>query len=217
MNADDWYADAVAKAAAAGYIEGYPDGTMRPDNPISREEAATIIMKINKLMENADAANKFTDASKLLWSKGAVGAVESAGIMIGYPDGSFQPKNYIKRGEAVSALDKSVTFIEPTETPLADGVIVPPTGGGGTPTPPVVQVSDINVTGASDVTTVVNGSTLQMSAAVTPTDATNKTVTWSVAPTTGAGAGTATIDATTGILTVERQTLVRSNCKLFSV
>jgi len=110
VKADAWYADAVAKAAAAGYINGYPDGTMRPDNPISREAATTIIMKINKLTENADAANKFTDASTLVWSKGAVGAVEFAGIMIGYPDGSFQPKNLIKRGEAVFALDKSVTF-----------------------------------------------------------------------------------------------------------
>jgi len=66
-----------------------------------------------------------------------------------------------------------------------------------TPTP----VSAITVTGTGGATTVTNGSTLQMSAAVTPTDATDKTVTWSVAPTTGAGAGTATIDATTGVLT----------------
>src|SRR5659263_9723 len=105
-----WYASAIAVAVEAGYISGYPDGTMRPDNPISREEAATIIMKINKLTENADAASKFTDANTLVWSKGAVGAVKFAGIMIGYPDGSFQPKNYIKRGEAVFALDKSLTF-----------------------------------------------------------------------------------------------------------
>src|SRR5665648_311708 len=107
VKSDSWYADAVAKAAAAGYIEGYPDGTMKPDNSISREEAATIIMKINKLTENADAANKFIDASTLVWSKGAVGAVSEANIMTGYPDLSFQPKNYIKRGEA---LDKSLTF-----------------------------------------------------------------------------------------------------------
>ena len=110
VKSDSWYADAVAKAAAAGYIEGYPDGTMKPDNSISREEAATIIMKINKLTENADAANKFIDASTLVWSKGAVGAVSEANIMTGYPDLSFQPKNYIKRGEAIFALDKSLAF-----------------------------------------------------------------------------------------------------------
>src|SRR5665648_69736 len=98
VKSDSWYADAVAKAAAAGYIEGYPDGTMKPDNSISREEAATIIMKINKLTANAEAANKFIDASTLVWSKGAVGAVSEANIMTGYTDLSLQLKNYIKRG-----------------------------------------------------------------------------------------------------------------------
>ncbi|MEI7885540.1 MAG: S-layer homology domain-containing protein, partial [Clostridia bacterium] len=110
VSADDWYADVVTKAAAAGYINGYPDGTMRPDKPITREEAATIIMKINKLMENEEAASKFTDASTLAWSKGAVGSVYFSGIMNGYPNGSFQPRNFIKRGEAVFALDKSLIF-----------------------------------------------------------------------------------------------------------
>ena len=33
-----WYYGEVAKAKAAGYIGGYPDNTMRPDNPISRQE-----------------------------------------------------------------------------------------------------------------------------------------------------------------------------------
>ena len=47
-----WYADAVKIARAAGYISGYEDDTMKPDNPISRQEAATIIMKILRLEEN---------------------------------------------------------------------------------------------------------------------------------------------------------------------
>src|SRR5665647_1933652 len=78
-----WYASAIAVAVEAGYITGYPDGTMRPDNPISREEAATIIMKIDKLETNPSVANTFTDDASLIWSKGAVGAVFAAGLMIG--------------------------------------------------------------------------------------------------------------------------------------
>lgn len=100
----DWYANEVAIAEAAGYISGYPDGTLRPNNPISREEAASIIMKINELFPNVEAANSFTDASNLLWSKGAVGAVVTSNIMIGYPDGSFHPQKLIKRGEATVGL-----------------------------------------------------------------------------------------------------------------
>jgi len=58
------------------------------------------------------------------------------------------------------------------------------------------NVTGITITGAADATTVSNGETLQMSAAVLPLDATDASVTWSVA----SGTGTATI-STTGLLT----------------
>jgi hypothetical protein len=58
-------------------------------------------------------------------------------------------------------------------------------------------VTSITVTGAGGATTVANGGSLAMSAAVLPADATDSSVTWSVA----AGTGTATIAATTGVLT----------------
>jgi hypothetical protein len=40
--ATDWYADEVAKAAAVGYLGGYPDGTVKPQNPITRQEVAAV-------------------------------------------------------------------------------------------------------------------------------------------------------------------------------
>jgi len=48
----DWFAGAVRKAKAAGYIGGYPDGSMKPNNPISRQEAAVILSKIRGLAAN---------------------------------------------------------------------------------------------------------------------------------------------------------------------
>jgi len=44
--AKSWYEVVVKCAVAAGYISGYPDGTIRPNSPITREEAAVIIAKI---------------------------------------------------------------------------------------------------------------------------------------------------------------------------
>ncbi|UOM51952.1 ice-binding family protein [Sphaerochaeta associata] len=64
------------------------------------------------------------------------------------------------------------------------------------PIAPVIDVTTITVAGAGDAITVANGSTLQMSAAVLPSDATDKSVAWTVA----AGTGTATISET-GLLT----------------
>src|SRR5665648_320689 len=122
VEADAWYAGEVAKAKAAGYIEGYPDGTMKPENAISREEAASIIMKIDELTADADAANSYTDAAKLIWSKEAVGAVKTAEIMMGYPDGSFGPQNMIKRGEAVVTLDRAMKYESEPVTPEAPQV-----------------------------------------------------------------------------------------------
>ncbi|MCG9967460.1 Ig-like domain-containing protein [Pelotomaculum terephthalicicum JT] len=62
---------------------------------------------------------------------------------------------------------------------------------------PPTLVASITVKGAGDATTVVNGGTLQMTAEVLPSDATDKTVTWSVY----SGTGTASINASTGLLT----------------
>ncbi len=110
VSADKWFADAVAVAKAAGYITGYSDGTIKPNNPITRQEAAIIIMKIKKLQEKATGADSFGDAAGIPgWSKGAVGAVASAKIMGGYPDGTFKAGNLIKRAEAVVALNKALT------------------------------------------------------------------------------------------------------------
>lgn len=119
VNQNAWYASAIGIAVRAGYIQGYNDNTMRPENHISREEAATIIMKINNLSANSTAANVFTDSALLTWSKGAVGAVAAVNLMTGYPDGTFGPDRMIRRGETVVLLDRSVEYIDEMDAPAA--------------------------------------------------------------------------------------------------
>ncbi|MBV1756980.1 MAG: S-layer homology domain-containing protein [Dethiosulfatibacter sp.] len=122
VNQNAWYASAVGIAVRAGYIQGYNDNTMRPENHISREEAATIIMKINNLSANSTAANVFTDSGLLTWSRGAVGAVAAVNLMTGYPDGTFGPDRMIRRGETVVLLDRSVKYIDEMDAPAAPDV-----------------------------------------------------------------------------------------------
>src|SRR5450756_1267299 len=132
VKAGSWYAPEVAKAQAAGYITGYPDGTMKPENPITREEVATIVARIKNLTSDANAADKYTDASKIgSWSKRQVGAVTSAKIMQGYPDGSFMPQGLITRAEVVEALDNALHYTAPV-------VVTPPVVTPPVVTPPVV-------------------------------------------------------------------------------
>ncbi|MCL6576955.1 S-layer homology domain-containing protein [Kyrpidia sp.] len=133
-----WFYDVVAEAKAAGYINGYDDGTMRPNSPITRAEAAAIIMQVKKLTADPAAADKFTDGSTIpSWSKGAIGAVADAQIMNGYPDGTFRPESLITRAEAVVALDKAMA---------ATGQ----SGNGGTSTLSVITASLAAATVGSD-------------------------------------------------------------------
>lgn len=105
-----WFYGTVAEARAAGYISGYEDGTMRPENPILRAEAAAIIARVTGLAADAGAAAGFADAADIpSWSAGVIGAAAKAGIMGGYPDGSFRAQDFITRAEAVVALSRALS------------------------------------------------------------------------------------------------------------
>ncbi|AOT71976.1 DVUA0089 family protein [Geosporobacter ferrireducens] len=113
---DAWYEGVVAKALTAGYITGYPDGTIKPDAAVSRQEMAAIITKIKKLENDPDGSSVFTDAANIPdWSRGVIGAVTKAGYMKGYPDGSFKAQNTVTRAEAVSALDRAMSITKGSE------------------------------------------------------------------------------------------------------
>jgi len=186
VKAGSWYAPEVAKAKGAGYISGYPDGTMKPENPITREEVATIVARIKNLTSAANAADKYTDASSISsWSKGQVGAVTSAQIMQGYPAGSFMPQGLMTRAEVVVASDNTLQYTAPVANIAVRAITVTPT----------------------TMALTAGGATGAITATVSPSNATNKIVTWSssnAAVATVAGgvvtpvaAGAAVITATT--------------------
>jgi len=110
VSSTGWFYNEIAKAGAAGYISGYEDGSMRPENEISRQEVAVILTRLLKLKipDSADELSKFADAGSFpRWSGGAVSAVVAGGYMVGYPDQTFQPAKSITRVEAVATLDRA--------------------------------------------------------------------------------------------------------------
>lgn len=142
---DAWFYEAVSIARAAGYMSGYSDDTMRPQNPITRQEAAKIIATINQLEPDEDKANAFRDAASIAaWSKGFVGAVAGSAIMVGFGDQTFRPLKQMTRAEAVAALDNALDYQEAlTPSPAPSEEVKPePTqtaspAPGATANPPV--------------------------------------------------------------------------------
>ena len=122
VSASDWYYNAIATAVGAGYISGYPDASMQPNSPISRQEVTVVLSKINDLVKDPVATTEFVDMDKIAsWAKGYVGAVVKEGYMGGYPDRTFKGENNITRAEAVVTLNKAMTPVveeEPKEEDL---------------------------------------------------------------------------------------------------
>ncbi|MDQ0871751.1 hypothetical protein QFZ77_000410 [Paenibacillus sp. V4I3] len=126
VSQEKWFYNDVAKAKYAGYISGFDDGTFRPDQPISREQAAKIIyqlMQLKDVLPKSDTRTFHDEQQMSDWSKPYIKAVASEGYLNGYPDQSFRPQKSITRAEAVVMLDNAVGQLihEPgTYTPKAD-------------------------------------------------------------------------------------------------
>ena len=102
VNDSAWYANTVATLSNAGILAGYPDGSFRPNDPITRAEFAAIATRFDDL---AAADSTFTDIDGH-WAEDAINAAYGAGWVGGYPDGTFRPNNNITRAEVMSLVNR---------------------------------------------------------------------------------------------------------------
>ena len=86
------------------YIFGYDDGTFRPDNNMSRAEAAAIFARLisEKKGENISGKANFKDISTKDWFAKEVGYLAKYGIIKGYSDNTFKPNESVTRAEFVA-------------------------------------------------------------------------------------------------------------------
>lgn len=97
-------AAAIEKAAAAGIVNGYVDGTFRPDNKVTRAELAVMVSRALKLQTAGAAAGFSDDASIPAWAASSVGALKEAGFLDGVAVGSFEAAKTVTAGEAAKVI-----------------------------------------------------------------------------------------------------------------
>ena len=104
---DFWAKAAINFCAQNGIIEGYDDGTFKPNQTITRQEAAAILNNAFDLAEKYGISDEqFPDDGKIAnWASDHVYAAKASGLMNGDKDtGNFRPTDTIKRCEAASIL-----------------------------------------------------------------------------------------------------------------
>lgn len=84
-------------------IHGYPDGSIRPDQHITRAEAAVLVSNALGLKPNGSIDYKYKDASEA-WFSGHVNSSTEFGVIEGYPDNTFRPDSFITREEMTAIL-----------------------------------------------------------------------------------------------------------------
>ena len=107
----DWYYSEMAKALAAGYINGTSASTISPTKVITRQEAVTIILNykgIKPLTDLSILSLASDGLSTSNWAKGVMAAAMEEGYISG-SNNKIYPKNNLTRAEAVALLDKVLT------------------------------------------------------------------------------------------------------------
>ena len=97
------------------YIIGYPDGTVKPENLITREEVATIFFRLLKeevRNEFFATTNAFSDVSDERWSNNAISTLANGNFLKGYEDGTFRPEETITRAEFIAIASRMAPMIE---------------------------------------------------------------------------------------------------------
>ncbi|HHW40829.1 MAG TPA: S8 family serine peptidase [Syntrophomonadaceae bacterium] len=117
--ADHWAAADVEALFARRIVSGYPDGTFRPDIPISRAEF-TVLLTGAVGWSGLDASPGFADDQDIPgWARPLVARARQRGLIHGYPDGRFLPTRSLSRAEAAVLLDAALLVFNPE--PEADG------------------------------------------------------------------------------------------------
>jgi len=106
-----WAQDSIATAAYYGIVSGYDADTFGPDDPITREQMAVMIVKAAQLSP-VDSPLTFTDNSSIsAWAKEAMATAVAKGIINGYPDNTVRPQGNATRAEAATVIVKALHSI----------------------------------------------------------------------------------------------------------
>jgi hypothetical protein len=102
-----WASEFVLRLAAEGVVAGFPDGTFRPDDPVTRAQFAAIVVRAFDPAPVRDPLS-FSDVPADHWARAYIDRATQGGFLNGYPDGTFGPARNVTRQEALVALAKGL-------------------------------------------------------------------------------------------------------------
>ena len=105
-----WAYESITKMTKEGIMSGYRNGTFKPNDPLSREEAASLFSNMIGDTPSIMLASSFSDITSDRWSSLAIESVARANIISGYGDNTYRPEQYMSRQEFAVVADKFLHY-----------------------------------------------------------------------------------------------------------
>lgn len=112
-----WYAGAIGAASAAGLIEGYADGSFRPDAVVTREQVAVMLGRAIRYAgelpsQDASALERFSDHAQVSeWAKRSAADLLAAGMIEGGGKAAFAPQAFATRAQSTVLLNRMLLYL----------------------------------------------------------------------------------------------------------
>ena len=106
---ESWFNNAISTLSNMGIVSGYPDGSFRPDAPITRAELTKIAVGFFQYADQYFTyLGNFSDVAGNEWYASFLAAASALGLIEGYPDGSFRPDAAITRAETCTVVNRTL-------------------------------------------------------------------------------------------------------------
>ncbi|MEH2047947.1 S-layer homology domain-containing protein [Nostoc sp.] len=109
VSSNYWAAQFIQQLSQRGVIAGFPDGSFRPEEPVTRAQFAAMV---NKAFQKAQQRQpiSFADVPSNYWASSAIGQAYTIGFLSGYPGNRFEPNQAIPREQVLVALANGLEY-----------------------------------------------------------------------------------------------------------
>jgi len=114
-----WARDFIGELSRRDIIAGFPDGSFRPDAPVTRAQFAAMLRKANENAFKKGAIRNgttFVDVPSTYWANTAIQSAYTTGFLTGYPGSIFRPEQNIPREQVLTAISSGLNYSSSTAT-----------------------------------------------------------------------------------------------------
>ncbi len=119
VSSNYWAGSFISALSQQSIIAGFPDGSFKPDAPVTRAQFAAMLRKANDTaFKKSTVRNSttFVDVPSTYWANSAIQTAYTTGFLAGYPGSIFRPEQNIPREQVLTSLANGLNYSSSTAT-----------------------------------------------------------------------------------------------------